>query len=75
MGIAGLMGGGDDDTVLGTDLADEEWQGVEDAFGDEQKDGDEEDDDDDDESVASGDNSAYGDTDVDEEEGMTIYEF
>lgn len=74
MGIAGLMGGGDDDTVLGTDLADEEWQGVEDAFGDEQEDGDEEDDDDD-ESVASGDNSAYGDTDVDEEEGMTIYEF
>jgi hypothetical protein len=25
--------------------------------------------------VASGDNSSYGDTDVDEEEGMTIYEF
>jgi len=25
--------------------------------------------------VASGENSAYGDTDVDEEEGMTIYEF
>jgi hypothetical protein len=73
MGIAGLMGCGDDDTVLGTDLADEEWQGVGDGLDDEEEeDGNE---DDDDESVASGDNSSYGDTDVDEEEGMTIYEF
>ena len=29
LGIAGMTGyGGDDDTVLGTDLADEEWEGV-----------------------------------------------
>ena len=73
MGIAGLMGCGDDDTVLGTDLADEEWQGVGDGLDDEEEEDDQ--DDDDDESVASGENSSYGDTDVDEEEGMTIYEF
>jgi hypothetical protein len=75
IGMAGLQGCGDDDTVLGTDLADEEWQGVGDAFEDEQDDGEEEEDDDDGESIESGDNSAYSDTDVDEEEGMTIYEF
>ena len=78
MGIAGLLGCGDGDTVLGTELADEEWQGVGDGFEDEEEeegDDDDEDDDDDDESVASGENSSYGDTDVDEEEGMTIYEF
>ena len=85
LGIAGMMGyGGDDDTVLGTDLADEEWEGVGDFEdeGDQEGDDDGEEDgqeeegrDDDDESVASGENSAYGDTDVDEEEGMTIYEF
>ena len=86
LGIAGMTGyGGDDDTVLGTDLADEEWEGVgdfEDGDGDDDDrevwdDGqeEEENDDEDDESVASGENSAYGDTDVDEEEGMTIYEF
>lgn len=73
MDMAGLTGGGDDDTVLGTDLADEEWQGVGDGFEDEHEDG--EDEVADDESVESGDHSAYGDTDVDEEEGMTIYEF
>lgn len=72
MGIAGILRCGDDDTVLGTDLADEEWQGVGDGFEDEEG---EDDNDDDDESVASGENSSYGDTDVDEEEGMTIYEF
>jgi hypothetical protein len=72
MGIAGLLRCGDDDTVLGTDLADEEWQGVGDGFEDEEG---EDDNDDDDESIASGENSSYGDTDVDEEEGMTIYEF
>jgi hypothetical protein len=76
MGIAGLIGCGDDDTVLGTDLADEEWEGVGDGLDDEEEEeDDQDDDDDDDESVASGENSSYGDTDVDEEEGMTIYEF
>lgn len=67
MGMPGLMGCGDDDTVLGTDLADEEWQGVTDGLDNE--------DDEDEESIESGDNSEYGDTDVDEEEGLTIYEF
>jgi hypothetical protein len=91
MGGAGLLssvdgngdGDGDGDTVLGTDLADEEWLGVLDmdgeGFGDEIEDEDVSVDEDEDEdvSVESGDGSEYGDTEAEdlEEEGMTIYEF
>jgi hypothetical protein len=95
MGGAGLVssvfggedGDGDGDTVLGTDLADEEWAGVldmdGDGFGDEVEDEDGDgsvsvdEDEDEDVSVESGDGSEYGDTDAEdlEEEGMTIYEF
>jgi hypothetical protein len=95
MGGAGLVssvfggedGDGDGDTVLGTDLADEEWAGVldmdGDGFGDEAEDEDGDgsvsvdEDEDEDVSVESGDGSEYGDTDAEdlEEEGMTIYEF
>jgi hypothetical protein len=89
MGGAGLVssvfggedGDGDGDTVLGTDLADEEWAGVLDGDGDEVEDedgdGSVDEDEDDDVSVESGDGSEYGDTDAEdlEEEGMTIYEF
>jgi hypothetical protein len=97
MGGAGLVssvdggqdGDGDGDTVLGTDLADEEWLGVLDmdgeGFGDGVEGEDEDDnvsveddgDEDEDVSVESGDGSEYGDTDAEdlEEEGMTIYEF
>jgi hypothetical protein len=83
MGMTGPMGGGDDDTVLGTDIADEEWQGVADGFEEEHEDEDEDEDEEElenegeEDSVASGDGSEYGDTDIDdlEEEGMTIYEF
>jgi hypothetical protein len=87
MGGAGLVssvfggedGDGDGDTVLGTDLADEEWAGVLDGdeVEDEDGDGSVDEDEDEDVSVESGDGSEYGDTDAEdlEEEGMTIYEF
>lgn len=82
VGVAELLGCGDGDTEIGTDLAgatsdhgDEEWQGV----GEVQEAGHEaadDEDEDDDESMVSDedDDSLLEDTSVDEEEGYTIYE-
>lgn len=84
VGVAELLGCGDGDTEIGTDLAgatsdhgDEEWQGVGEVqeAGHEAAD-DEDEDEDDDESMVSDedDDSLLEDTSVDEEEGYTIYE-
>ena len=84
MGVAELMGCGDGDTEIGTDLAgatsehgDEEWQGV----GDVPEAGQEDvvvdkDEEDVNESEVSDedDDSLLDDTSVDEDEGYTIYE-
>lgn len=75
VGMADLMSCGDGDTVLGTDIADEEWQGVGGAVQSEEEDEQQDDsmsseiDDDDDDDSSSLDN-----TEADEEEGLTIYE-
>lgn len=80
VGLTELMACGDGDTELGTDLAgatseqgDEEWHGVGDGVDLEEK---EEDDDGDDRGIRSeyGSDSDMDDTEVDEEEGLTIYE-
>ena len=81
VGVAELLGCGDGDTELGTDLAgatsdhgDEEWQGVGDVPEAEQD--DIVDEVDDDESIISDedDGASLDDTSVDEDEGYTIYE-
>ncbi|KAM0718046.1 hypothetical protein Q7P37_006378 [Cladosporium fusiforme] len=72
IGMADLMSCGDGDTVLGTDIAsdqaDEEWQGVGDAMESEEEEEEQDMSSDEDDS-----SMLYG-TDVDEEEGLTIYE-
>ena len=82
MGVAELMGCGDGDTEIGTDLAgatsdhgDEEWQGVGDVHEAGQEDVVDEDDGDDASMVSDeDDDSELDDTSVDEDEGYTIYE-
>ena len=82
MGVAELMGCGDGDTEIGTDLAgatsdhgDEEWQGVGDVHEAGQEDVVDEDEGDDESMVSDeDDDSELDDTSVDEDEGYTIYE-
>ena len=82
MGVVELMGCGDGDTEIGTDLAgatsdhgDEEWQGVGDVHEAGQEDVVDEDDGDDASMVSDeDDDSELDDTSVDEDEGYTIYE-
>jgi hypothetical protein len=85
MGVAELMGCGDGDTEIGTDLlgatsdhGDEEWQGVGDVHEAGQEDvvagEDEEDDNESDVSDEDDDSLLLDDTSVDEDEGYTIYE-
>ena len=82
MGVVELMGCGDGDTEIGTDLAgatsdhgDEEWQGVGDVHEAGQEDVVDEDEGDDESMVSDeDDDSELDDTSVDEDEGYTIYE-
>lgn len=82
MGVAELMGCGDGDTEIGTDLlgatsehGDEEWQGVGDVVEGAQEDVIDEDDNDDQSMISDeDDDSELDDTSVDEDEGYTIYE-
>jgi hypothetical protein len=82
MGVAELMGCGDGDTEIGTDLlgatsehGDEEWQGVGDFVEGAQEDVIDEDDNDDQSMISDeDDDSELDDTSVDEDEGYTIYE-
>jgi hypothetical protein len=84
MGVAELMGCGDGDTEIGTDLAgatsehgDEEWQGVGDVHEAGQEDvvvDEDEEDVNESEVSEEDDDSLLDDTSVDEDEGYTIYE-